>query len=118
MFGADVVMTEPAGFIDGVFEHLLRFGGQFDLVVSGAAFARQALDHLAHAFGVQAQVAQDAPGNAAFLFHQTKQQMLGADGFLCARSASWCARLSTRRARWVNRSIPAIKFSPNQTTTV
>ena len=49
VFGANVVMTEATGLFDGLLEHLLRFGREFDLATDVAARARNPFDHLAHA---------------------------------------------------------------------
>ena len=32
MFGADVMMTEAARFLHGMFEYLLRIGREFDVI--------------------------------------------------------------------------------------
>ena len=81
MLGADVVMPQPARLIDGQLEHALGARRQVDLAATTARTgARQAFDQFLDAPLLKAQVAQHAPGHAAFLAHQAQQQMFGADG--------------------------------------
>ncbi len=65
MFGANVMMAHLAGFFDGIFQHQLRIGGEFDLAAFIVPLAADPLDHLTHPFGLQAKFAQNTPGHPA-----------------------------------------------------
>jgi hypothetical protein len=79
VLGADVVVPHAAGFFDRQLQHLLRRRRQFDLAAGVPADSRQTLDRLFDARRIEAELAQDAPGDAALFADQAEQQVLGAD---------------------------------------
>ena len=80
VLGADVVMAQPARFVDRELQHLFGIGREIDALGRGAPRRGCAFDHFLDAFGLQAQFAQHAAGHAALFADETEQEMLGADG--------------------------------------
>jgi hypothetical protein len=74
------MMTKTARFLHRMFKYLLRICGKFHAAwVEARSPACHAVDYFAHAFRGHAKFPQYAPGDTAFLVHQTKQKMLGAN---------------------------------------
>ena len=70
MFGSDVVVSEAASLVHGIFEDLLGFGRKFDAVgVKVCGAAGDASHDFTDAVGGHAQFTQDTPGHAAFFIH-------------------------------------------------
>ena len=80
VFGADVVVVEPARFVDRQLDDLLGARRQADVAGDGAiAAADDELDGAAHLVELDAQVAEHFRRNTFALAHEAEQQVLRAD---------------------------------------
>ena len=68
VLGADVMVVEPARLFDGELQHLLGAGSQFDMPAVIIARSTDAFHHFAYPIQFQAEIAQDASGDAPFFF--------------------------------------------------
>jgi hypothetical protein len=84
MFGADVVVIEVAGFLDGVFDDFLgpRRMGQLAHRDHFRAALDEFLNFQADLPQIDVQVLQDVGGDARTFLHQPQQNMFGADVFM------------------------------------
>jgi hypothetical protein len=82
MLGADVVVAHAAGLFDRIFQDLLGGGGKINLGTFILAKSAQFFDHFPHPIRLQAEFAQNAPGNSAVLLDQTQEQVFGSDCIL------------------------------------
>src|SRR5947209_1079003 len=80
VFGADIVVTQPACFVEGQFQHFLGPWGERDFLVgSPLAAADGGFDLGAHAVGGNIQALQDLAGDALTLADDPQQDVLGPD---------------------------------------
>jgi hypothetical protein len=80
VFGANIVVVEAAGFLDGELNDLLGSGGQPDIAGYGALTAPDdELHGAADLVQVDAQVREHLGGYTLTLSHQPQEQMLGTD---------------------------------------
>ena len=80
VFGADVGMVHPAGFIHRQFDDLLGAGGEADFALGGlVAAADDEFDGGAHFGEVDGEAGQHPGGHAFGFANQAEQDMLGAD---------------------------------------
>ena len=81
MLGADVVVPQPARFVEGQLQHLLGPWGERDFLVGGSlAAADGGLDLDAHAVGGDTQALQHLAGDPLTFADNPQQDMLRADG--------------------------------------
>ena len=73
------MMPHAAGFIHGVLQNLLRPGRKVQLAATVLTRTGQPLDDLLHAVGFQAQLAQNASGDATFFADQAQEQVFGTN---------------------------------------
>jgi hypothetical protein len=80
VLGADVVVPQPASFVDGQLDHALRARGQPHLADDGPiASPDDELDRGADLGQLDVHVLEDARGNPLALADEAEQQMLGPD---------------------------------------
>ena len=79
VLGADVLVAQFARFLDGVLDDLLGAHRKLDALRKQPARRDDPFDHLLDPFFLEAELAQDAPGHAAFLLDQSEEQVFGAD---------------------------------------
>jgi hypothetical protein len=94
MLGANIMMPNGAGFVDGILKNFLSIRGEFGCVTGRCLglVVGDALYNFTDTFNIEPEFMQNTTCNTTFF----------------AFSASLWARLSTRRARWVKRSMLAI----------
>ena len=80
VFGADVGVVHPPGFVDGQFHHFFGAGGEADFALGGAlAASDDEFNGGAHFGEVDAQAGQHSRGDALGFPHQPQQDVFGAD---------------------------------------
>ena len=80
MFGADIVVTQPACFVEGQFQHFLGPWGERDFLIgSPLATADGGFDLGAHAVGGDIQALQNLAGDPLTFADDPQQDMLGTD---------------------------------------
>jgi hypothetical protein len=82
VLGPDVLVAQLARFLDGILDDFFRSQRQLDPLRKQPARWDDALDHLFDPVFLEAQLAQDAAGDAAFLLDQPKEKVFGADFLL------------------------------------
>ena len=80
VFGADVAMREPACFVDGEFDDLLRPWRKADFTENCAvAPTDNEFDSRANLVQFDSEIGEDLRGHAIALAHQAQENVLGAD---------------------------------------
>ena len=124
MFGADIVVIELAGFIDGVLDHLLGPRGQWqsvqDNLIAAGAVSNDHLDFEPGLAKIDIEVLEHFRSDAATFLYEAEQDVLGPD-VLVAKSLGLSSRqlhdlASTIRESLVQRrrSEPGWKPEPRE----